>query len=215
MRKAFGWPIPAQTFRDVNVNADQWPAFRASDQAQPIAASEPIANNGARRASVFRLVDFLVLAITASGVHAVSPSSFDRVQTAAARPGVPNACAILPRDEVRKHLTWPDFLDKVTTIEEERSGAGSACEYPSVRIQVLPFSPGVLDAERKKPQVESVAGVGDEAFFVPRVRQYAEMYVKSGNYLLTLQAGVPTGQTVDTMKPAVINLAKALVARLR
>ena len=158
---------------------------------------------------------FLVLASTASGAHALSPTSFDRQQTAAARPVVPDACAILPRAEVRKHLPWPDFLDKVTTLEEERSGAGSACEYPSVRIQVLPFSPGALDAERKKPQVESVAGIADEAIFVPRVRQYAEMYVKSGNYLLTLQAGVPTGQTVDTVKPAVVNLAKALVAKLR
>jgi hypothetical protein len=103
-------------------------------------------------------------------------------------------------------------------IEEEPVGAGfagSACEYPSVRIQVLPFSQGILDAERKRVQIESVAGVGDEAFFAPRVRQYAEMYVKVGKHLLTLQAGVPTGGTVETVKPAVVNLAKALVAKLR
>ena len=92
--------------------------------------------------------------------------------------------------------------------------AAQELEYPSVRVQLVPYSQGFLDKERQKPQVEVVAGVGTEAFFVPRVRQFAELYVRAGKPLLMLQASVPTGQTVDSIKPAVVNLAKALVAKL-
>jgi hypothetical protein len=146
-----------------------------------------------------RLLKPLILLTTFVGVCWPPLFAWEQSKPSEATTRGPNACALLPKEEVRKHLPWPAFVDNVVKIEEERVGAaGSACEYPSVRVQVLPFSPNFLDAQRKKVQVESVSGVGDEAFFVPRVRQYAEMIVKVGEHLLMLQAGVPTGQTVET-----------------
>ncbi|HEX6315588.1 MAG TPA: hypothetical protein VFZ73_12045, partial [Gemmatimonadaceae bacterium] len=42
----------------------------------------------------------------------------------------------------------------------------------------------------------------------------AELYLKVGDQLLT-QANIPMGQQIDSVKPGVISLAKALVAKVR
>jgi hypothetical protein len=43
----------------------------------------------------------------------------------------------------------------------------------------------------------------------------AELFVKGGPRLLTLQRSIDMGQTVALVRPGVIDLAKALVAKLR
>jgi hypothetical protein len=61
--------------------------------------------------------------------------------------------------------------------------------------------------------LETVGGVGDEAYFYNNGDQYAELYVRVGEHLLTVQANV--NDTVDGVKPGTLNLAKALVVKLR
>ena len=122
------------------------------------------------------------------------------------------ACSVLPKEEVKKHLPWNDVLD-VLAIEEQPIGtSGSSCNYPTVFIQVLPFSQGLLDAVRAQDQTEAVSGVGDEAYFHNNRDRYAELYVKAGDRALTLQA---SGEgSVESLKPNVVNLAQALIEKL-
>ena len=97
--------------------------------------------------------------------------------------------------------------------EEALGNYGSSCNYPSVFIQVMP-----PPRERNKaPQAEGLvplAGVGERAWFRSNRDRYAELYVVTRNHTLTLQANVPTGGTAESMKPRVVNLAKALIAKL-
>ena len=89
---------------------------------------------------------------------------------------------------------------------------GSACEYPSVRVQVMIYSQASVDNLKKQPGLETVNDVGDEAYLHNNRNRYAELYVKVGPRALTLQASFEG--SIDTVKPGVISMAKALVAKL-
>ena len=134
-----------------------------------------------------------------------SPSQAQRIQV----------CSLLPKEEVKKHLPWKAMFDRMAPEEEPIGAGGSSCNYPSVDIQVLPFSQGFMDSARKQPGgVETVSGIGDEAYFRNNPQGYAELYVKIGKHIVTLQANVPPDGSIASVKPGVISLAKALVAKL-
>jgi hypothetical protein len=126
-----------------------------------------------------------------------------------------SACSLLTREEVKKHLPWASVLDQLKTQEEALGTYGSACTYPSVEVQVMSFRQGTLDTVKKMENVEPVPGVGDEAYLRDNRGRYAELVVKVGNELLTLQANIPTGQKIDSVKPGVVSLATAMVPKLR
>lgn len=163
----------------------------------------------------------LIRTLVAGSIAACLPTgSADALQkppaTAAAKSQRINACSLLTREEVKKIMPWPAVVDQFPTQEEAIGTDGSSCEYPSVGIQVLAFRQSMLDSAQKIGKLEPVPGVGDQAFIHHRMTTlFAEMYVKVGDRLLTIQASVPTGKTIDDVKPAVITLAKALVAKLR
>ncbi len=77
----------------------------------------------------------------------------------------------------------------------------------------MPFSQSMIDAARKKGGLEALKGIGDEAYFYNNPNGYAEVYVKTGKYLVTVQANAR--DRVDAVKPGAMDLAKALVAKLR
>lgn len=123
------------------------------------------------------------------------------------------ACSLMSKEDVRKHLPWPAALDAMAPEEEPIGTTGSSCNYPSVHIQVMPFRQQTIDLLRKKGGLEAVTGVGDEAYFHNNANRYAELYVRVGNRLLTLQASGDS--SVDAVKPGVVSLATALVPTLR
>jgi hypothetical protein len=124
-----------------------------------------------------------------------------------------NVCSLLPKEEVKKHLPWIAALDQMP-IEEEAIGAnGSSCNFPTVHVQVLPFSQGMIDAARKAGAQESISGIGDEAYFRNNKNRFAEIFVKVGQRVLTLQADADDG--IEKVKPGVLNLAKVYVTKLR
>ena len=71
-------------------------------------------------------------------------------QPPAAGPARIKACSLLPKEEVKKHLPWIPVLDRMPIEEEPVGNSGSSCNYPTVFIQVLPFSQGMIDLMRKK-----------------------------------------------------------------
>jgi hypothetical protein len=64
-------------------------------------------------------------------------------------------------------------------------------------------------------RLEPVAGVGDEAYLYENPAGYAELYVRSDKRFLTIQRSVDVGQTVASVRPGMMALANALVAKLR
>ena len=124
-------------------------------------------------------------------------------------------CGLLPPAEVKKLVGGNQVFDMIPPKEEALGTYGSSCNYPGIHIQVMPFLSSTIDAARKRGKLETVAGVGDEAYFYENPAGYAELYVKVGSHLLTLQRRVGTGSTVADVRPGVLALANALVAKLR
>ena len=123
-----------------------------------------------------------------------------------------SACSLVPKEEVKRYLPWSSVLDNMPIEEEPIGAVGSSCNYPTVFVQVMPFSQGTFDAARRQGGLEAISGVGDEAYFRNNADRYAELYVKSGKQLLTLQANLE--DDMESVKPGVLNLAKVLVAKL-
>lgn len=122
------------------------------------------------------------------------------------------ACSLLSKEEVKRHLPWPDFLDQMPIEEESLGPRGTACNYPTVYIQLLQFSQGLIDSVRALDGTEALDGIGDEAYFHNNKDRYAEVLVKVGERMFTLQADADRG--IEVVKPEVLKLASAIVEKL-
>jgi hypothetical protein len=123
-----------------------------------------------------------------------------------------NACSLVPKEEVKRYLPWESHFDHLPTEEEPIGTSGSSCGYPSVFIQIMPFSQPLIDSARKRGALDTIGGIGNEAYFYNNPNGHAELYVKIGKRLLTLQANVHGN--VESVKPGVLRLAKVLVEKL-
>lgn len=123
-------------------------------------------------------------------------------------------CSLVAKAEVKKHLPWMDALDQMPVEEEPVGANGSSCNYPTVHVQVLPYTPNFIESMKKSGPLEPITGVGDEAWFHNNKNRFAELTVKVGPRLLTLQADADDGK-MDAVKPKVISLARVYVAKLR
>lgn len=135
------------------------------------------------------------------------------LQPQSAAPRRVAVCALLSTAEIKQHLPWSAAFDVMAPEEEPIGPSGSSCSYPSVHIQVLPSSSRLVEIAREAGGLEPVAGIGDEAFFRNNQNRFAELFVKTGRYVMTLQAS-GEGQ-IEAVKPGVLSLARALVAKLR
>ena len=129
----------------------------------------------------------------------------------------PRACALLTKDLVVQHTPYTKDSQKVLMQfepEEEPLGtAGSACSYLGVTFQLDPFAaPQRLEADMAKTWTP--AGLGDVSFFRDNKGEWAELYVRKGSRVITLQIDIPDGRTAAEIKPNTIALGKALLARL-
>lgn len=155
---------------------------------------------------------FAVAAVLCGAAFGAADAGVLAAQGGAPAQASVRACALLPREEVRRHVPWNAILDQMAHEEEPVGTAGSSCNYPSVHIQVLPYSARTMELVRQKPGAEAVGGLGQSAYAVNNAGDYAEVYVQAGRYLLTVQASVEGG--FEATKPRAIALARALVAKL-
>jgi hypothetical protein len=153
------------------------------------------------------LVAFAVMAAGRTGVVAQS-----RAGSADAAAGI-KVCALLSKDEVKAFVPWIPALDQMPIREEAIPPNGSSCNYPSVDIQVLPSTSRLLQIAKQGGGLEPLAGIGDEAYFHNNANRYAEVYVRTGRYIVTVQAS--GSGTIDALKPGAVGLAKALAAKLK
>ena len=128
-----------------------------------------------------------------------------------------SACALLTKDLVVQHTPYTKESQAVLMQfqpEEEALGtAGSACSYLGVTFQLDPFrAPQRLEADMAKAWTP--AGLGDVSFFRDNQGEWAELYVRKGSRVITLQIDIPDGRTAAEIKPNTIALGKALLAKL-
>jgi hypothetical protein len=161
------------------------------------------------RTTLVHLVATVCLGAALAPPLAARPAS-DQNPAAAPRVAV---CSLVPKDVVKKHLPWENMFDRMPLEEEPIGATGSSCGYPTVHVQVLAYTAGFIEAARKAGPLEAIAGLGDDAWFRNNRDQYAEVFVKVGPRLLTLQADADDG--VAAVKPRVIELATVYVATLR
>ena len=149
-----------------------------------------------------------VIVLTVAVSHSASAQ-----QKGAGAPKPVEVCKLLPKEEVKKHLPWQSMFDQMELEEVAIGTTGSSCGYPTVEVQVMLFTKGFVDAARKTGTLENIAGLGDEAYFRNNKNEYAEVFVRIGSRLLTLQADADNN--VNAAKPKVISLAKVYVEKLR
>ena len=172
-----------------------------------------------------RLMTLTVVAVCISSMVAavrVASAAPAAVQ-AVTRPAAIRACAVLAKAEVKKLAGAGDqFFDMVQPEEETLPGGGSGCAYSGIHIQIDPFTPARLDELRKQQGASWVAipNVGDAAFFYDSKPggglHFGELYARAGQHVVTVQLSVrPATNSVETVRPAAVALAQAIVAKLR
>jgi hypothetical protein len=158
------------------------------------------------------MMNRLIAALLSIGITTTPVVAFQARGGGAAAGSSIKACSILTRDLVEPFAENKRTLDLIPP-EEETMAAGSACEWGIVRLQLYPARPGATHTAPKDYQ--PLPGVGDAAFFHNNRNQYAELLVWSGAHNFTLQVSVPTGSTPDAIKPKTVDLANAIIKKLR
>jgi hypothetical protein len=129
------------------------------------------------------------------------------------------ACVLLSKDLIAQHTPYEKDAQKLVFSippQEDAIGAtGSACEYGGVHLQVNPFaSPQYVEQQLAKDGWTREPGLGDVAMFRDNRGSYAELYVRSGARVITIQMSVPNGKTTAGIKPNAVALAKAVLAKM-
>lgn len=138
---------------------------------------------------------------------------------AATADGQVGACSLLTR-ELLEEVTPEDrerfeFGLTFPPAEEPVGVSGSACEYGGVHLQIDPFASPAAVEELLAAEWTSVPGPGDVAYFRDNVGQWAELYVRDGDRVITIQMGIPSGRTAESIRPNLIALAEAVLPRLK
>jgi hypothetical protein len=130
---------------------------------------------------------------------------------ASGQPAV-RACTVLTRDLVAGLTENKSVLDLIGPEEETLGTSGTACEYGAVRLQLFPGRGGKRTASA--PGLQPISGAGDGGYFRSNRDRYAELMVWTAKHSLDLQVSVPAGRTAEAIKPAVVALANAILAKL-
>jgi hypothetical protein len=158
------------------------------------------------------VASFVVIGCFASQSAAVQSSTKE-----AATPAI-RACSLLTGDVVTQVTPYDkaalDLVMRIPPQEDSVGSSGSACSYGGITMQVDPFTPAVFEKQRGKDWVP-IAGVGDTAYFFDRRGRWAELYVRVGEHVLTIQMDIPMGRTAATVQPNVVALARAILPKLR
>lgn len=154
-----------------------------------------------------RHVVMLLIAISITS----GPSDPQTGSGQAAGPAV-RACAVLTRELVAPFTENAKVLDLVPAREEALGTTGTACEFGAVRLQLFPGRGGKRTVTAK--DLQPIAGAGDGGYFRSNRNRHAELMVWTARHSLDLQVSVPSGRTAEAMKPDVVALANAILAKL-
>ena len=142
-------------------------------------------------------------------------------QPASAASGAPGAgaCSLLTREVLLPVTPYEkqarDLVFQIPPEEEAFGKSGSICSYGGVTLQVDPFAnPPAVEATMAK-EWTATPGLGDVAYFRDNRGEWAELYVRAGRRVITIQMDAPTGRTPESIKSNTMALAKALLPKLK
>jgi hypothetical protein len=91
-----------------------------------------------------------------------------------------------------------------------------------VVTKVTPYEKQALDLVMRVPPNSDALGArgsectyGGAAYFRDNGGRWAELYVRTGAHVITIQMSVPTGRTAASIQPNVVALAKVLLPQLK
>ena len=158
-----------------------------------------------------------VYTLVTGAMFQARPMAQARAQTPAA-PGAVRACSLLTKAEVKNIIGAGNrFWDQLPVTEEPLRSGGSSCTYANAVVQINPFAFSVLEDMRKKAPAEyqTVPDVGDLAYIHVNRGEYAELYARARQHVVTVQLDMDGPfQTLDGARPAAAALANALIAKL-
>jgi hypothetical protein len=161
-----------------------------------------------------RLAVASVLVVT----HLAAPGAAAQSGTgvAAGKPAI-GACALLSRELAAKYTTLQNkrTIDLIPPEEESIGTHGSMCEFAGIGFQLNPFVRSEVFRNAPRKDWQTVAGLGDTAFFHNNANRWAELIVWTGRHHFTIQMSVPTGATAESVKPNATGLATELIAKLK
>jgi hypothetical protein len=152
----------------------------------------------------------LFVAISCLAPHATA-SQASQGGPAAGQPAV-RACTLLTKDLVAPFTENKKVLDLIPPQEEALGTSGTACEYGAVRLQLFPGRGGKRTMSAK--DLQPISGAGEGGCFRSNGDRYAELMVWTARHSLDLQVSVPTGRSAEAIKPDLIALANAIIAKL-
>ena len=169
--------------------------------------------------TVVALVTGWIVSLVAVGTSAqVNYRPGERRQPPTAQTSSPmvNACSLLPKAEVKKLIGATEAFDRAEP-KEAATKTGSSCKYAGLSVQV---GGNTFDGSSKAglagvPGMEAVPGIGDQAYLYNNPAGAVEVFVKIGARQLVISRPVETGDTFATVRPGVLALADALVAKLK
>lgn len=138
-------------------------------------------------------------------------------QTPAAGPPI-KPCSLLTQDLVAKaSASSKQAIAAAKPTEVNLGPPGWACQWGDVMLQVDPVPAARLaDLGKRDPQSwETIAGVGDAAYFHNVKDAMAELFVRVGPRTIGILMDVPAGSKAAAVKPKFVELAKAIVPKLR
>jgi len=138
-------------------------------------------------------------------------------QTGPATPEL-KPCSLLTRELVEKASAAGKQTIAAAKPEEVSLGANRrGCQWGDVLVQVDPYPASRLgELSKSDPKNwESVPGVGDGAYFHNVKDAMAEMFVRVGPRTVGILIDVPVGSKAAAVKPNAVELAKAIVPKLR
>ena len=160
---------------------------------------------------------FAVLLLVIGGL-ACLPSTLHAQPAPAAAQARPSACALLTTEVVSQTSPYSSQQLKLVLMvppsEDPVGRSGSSCSYGGVTLQVDPFAWTTMEKTSEKGWTP-LTGIGDAALFRDNQGEWAELAVRAGQRVLTIQMDVPDGQTAVQVRSNAIALAKALLPRLQ
>lgn len=124
-------------------------------------------------------------------------------------------CSLVSLAEMKKLAPWPASVDSYAKAEEMSLPGRSLCVYPTAQAQVEAYRPQIIESARKAGKLDSVPGIGDEAYLRNNRNLFVVVYARVGPHLLTVEMEIPPGKTFESARPTAIEIAKAFASKLR
>lgn len=182
---------------------------------------------------MFHALRPMVFIVVAAYAATMSPLTHVAAQTApaaragSAKPQSLRACSLLTKAEIKKvtGTHTPALFEQIPGREESLASGGTECFYPGITIQLDAHPVTAFEATRKRymdsgrTKFEPATGIGDQAYFYEqdamKESHVAGIFTRVGQHVLTISMDVNTPQTADTIRPLVVALSKAAVAKLQ